>query len=232
MTTSGFDGFPTDLMLFLDDLAVNNNRTWFEDNRDRYETSVIAPARAFVEALGDALEGVAPDVEADPRIDRSIFRMHRDTRFSKDKSPYKTHLAMFLWEGSARKMACSGFYVHIEPTKLVIGAGVYRFESDGMKQYRAAVDDEVRGAELQAIADRLAVSEVHLHGSHYKRVPRGFEKDHPRADLLRHNGLFAIAYEDVPPEALHTAECVDWMTERLVPVAPLHRWLVDTLEGA
>jgi uncharacterized protein (TIGR02453 family) len=118
---SGFEGFPEETVTFLSDLAKNNKKTWFDAHKNDYERFLVWPARAFTEAIGERLITVVPGIIAEPRINGSIFRIYRDTRFSKDKTPYKTHLGIFCWDGSGPKMECPGFYFHLEPPNLLLG---------------------------------------------------------------------------------------------------------------
>ena len=102
-----FDGFPKKGVEFLRQLSEHNDREWFSQHKDEYNEYLLAPARDFVTALGERLRKISPGIIADPRTDRSIFRINRDTRFAKDKSPYKTHLGIFFWEGNLQKMECA-----------------------------------------------------------------------------------------------------------------------------
>jgi uncharacterized protein (TIGR02453 family) len=229
MTDHAFEGFPEDVLPFFQELSQNNTREWFEEHRDRYENAVLEPSRRLVEALGDRLRRHRPEIVADPRINQSLFRIFRDTRFSKDKTPLKTHLAVWLWEGARPRMECPGFYVHIEPESFLVGAGIYRFTPPLLETYRKAVDDQRSGRRLiRAIEDVLVHGDYELGGRHYKRVPRGFSADHPRADLLRHNGLY-LGRETLPPPQLHTPALVDVIVDECLNMMPLHLWLVDEL---
>jgi len=120
----GFNGFSGRTVEFFKELAVNNNKVWFEEHRQDYETYVLKPARSFIEGMGQLLSSVSPGVHADARVNKSLFRINRDTRFSKDKSPYKTHLGIWFWEGDGPRMECSGYYFHLEPHKLMLAAGI------------------------------------------------------------------------------------------------------------
>lgn len=222
--TSGFTGFPTGTVTFFEELSAHNERAWFEANKARYEADVLDPARSFVSAMGQRLAPLAPGIVADGRTNRSVFRIYRDTRFSKDKTPYKTHLGLWLWEGDRPRMECSGFYFHLEPPKLMVGAGLYQFSKPMLQAYRDAVDEDPAGGELAAIAADLVASGATLGGQSYARVPNGYAKDHPRADLLRHGGLYAGIEVPIPPE-LHQPALVDWCAERFERLVPLHRWL-------
>ena len=98
-----FNGFPKEGLKFLANLKKNNTKLWFEQHREDYNEFVLGPARDFVVAMGDKLKKISPKIIADPRIDKSIFRIYRDTRFSKDKSPYKTNIGIYFWEGKSKK---------------------------------------------------------------------------------------------------------------------------------
>src|SRR3970282_3008545 len=107
--------FPFEAIKFLSKLKRNNNKDWFESHRDEFNNSVLEPAQEFVVVLGELLRTFVPGIIAIPKTDKSIFRLHRDVRFSKDKAPYKTNLGILFWEGDRKKMDCPGFYFHAEP---------------------------------------------------------------------------------------------------------------------
>jgi len=225
-TTESFGGFPKGAVGFFRGLARHNDKQWFDEHRADYDDCVLDPARGFVTAMGAALCKVSPGVQADPRVNGSIFRINRDTRFSKDKTPYKTHLGVFFWEGKRPRMECPGFYFHLEPPNLMIGAGLYHFPKDLLGPYREAVADEKRGAALaRAIKTVQAKGPYTLGGQHYKKVPRGFAADHPRADLLRHGGLYIGLQQKIPAE-LQSPKLIDWCLARYRHMAPVHRWLL------
>jgi uncharacterized protein (TIGR02453 family) len=108
-----FTGFPQKGLVFFKELAENNDKLWFDAHRGDYEHHVLGPARYFIVALGDRLKSIAPKIQADPRVNKTLFRINRDTRFRHDKTPYKTHLALWFWEGTRPRMECSGFYFHL-----------------------------------------------------------------------------------------------------------------------
>ena len=114
MSAAGRFSFPADTIEFLADLRRHNNKGWFDAHRDRYETAYVEPAKAFVEAAAPGLATIVPGITAEPRVLGSIFRIHRDTRFSTDKRPYKDHLDFWFWQG-ARKTAVSGLFLRVSP---------------------------------------------------------------------------------------------------------------------
>lgn len=226
MTDTAFAGFTKDTVRFFTGLRRHNDRDWFAAHRDMYESEVMAPARAFVVAMGERLRTIAPRIVAVPLVNKSIFRLNRDTRFSLDPSPYKTNLGLYFWEGTKGRMECPGFYFHLEPPDIFLGGGMYMFSESFMPRYRRAVVDPKLGAELRKIVTALAaVKGCEVGGTHYKRVPAGFDPGHPNAELLKHDGLYA-GWEAKLPEELYSARLLDYCFERYAPTLPLHRWLV------
>lgn len=221
-----FKGFPKKGITFLKKLSENNSKVWFEEHKKEYETSLVDPARAFVVALGERLRKTYPQVVADPRVNKSLFRINRDTRFSKDKTPYKTHLALLFWDDHQKRMEGPGFYFHLEPGRLMIAGGQHRFTKDLLEPYRQAVVNDGQGKKLVKIVKDLNASGTFtVGGEHYKTVPRGYDKEHPRAELLKYKGLFAGWEGKVPKEA-HSEKLVEFTAEKLLALKPLHRWLV------
>ena len=212
---SGFRGFPKDALAFFVELEANNNRPWWLENKERFEASVRDPMRALL----DELEPTYGTFHA--------FRMNRDVRFSKDKSPYKTaHAAMAETEGG------SSLYVHLSQTGLFIGAGVYHPARDQLARYREAVLDDGTGKDLERAVDsvRKAGIDVGPGEGSLATAPRGVPKDHARIELLRWKGC--IASRDVgAPAWIHTARAVKEVRNVWDQAAPLIEWL-DAHVGA
>ncbi len=229
-----FNGFPRDLPEFYRELSLNNDRGWFEENRQRYDRYVLRPAIAFVEAMGERLRLISPHIVADPRTSGagSIFRIYRDTRFSKDKTPFKTYLGIFFWEGSRNKMDNSGFYFHLAPTQLTLYAGIYEFPRDCLTTYRDAVVHPDHGDALrQAIQQVQAAGRYEIGGRHYKKTPAGYDPSHPNADYLLYRSLYASTGGDLPSQVFG-ADLLDYCLDRFTDMAPIHKWIVSVMEGA
>jgi uncharacterized protein (TIGR02453 family) len=221
-----FSGFTKETVRFFTALKKNNSRDWFAANRETYERHVMAPAKLFVAAMGERLRSIVPDVVAVPSVNKSIFRINRDTRFSLDPSPYKTNLGLYFWDGARSRMESAGFYVGLEPPDIMLGGGMYVIPDALLGRYRKAVVDPKRGAELAKIVAALrAIPGCAVEGAHYKRVPAGFDPGHNNAELLKHKGLYA-GFGTKVPEEFFSADFVDYCMERFEPVAPLHRWLM------
>ncbi|MBN1223511.1 MAG: DUF2461 domain-containing protein [Candidatus Aminicenantes bacterium] len=222
-----FQGFHHETVSFFRKLKRNNNKAWFDNHRNDYEHYVLEPAKAFVVAMGEKLKRHLPAVKAEPKLNRSIFRIYRDTRFSPDKTPYKTHLGLFFWEGAPSRMECPGFYFHLESDKLILGAGIYMFSPKSLTAYRKAVVDPELGLQLRGIIKKIErVKGFQLGGKQYKRVPSGYDPGHSNADLLLHNSLHA-GYESQIPEELFSNDIVDFCWQKFRPFIPLHKWLVS-----
>ena len=228
-----FSGFSPMTVRFFKDLARHNSKEWFEQHRDEYETTVLSPAKAFVTAMGERLRREVPNIRAEPRVNGSIFRIFRDVRFSKDKSPYKTNLGIYFWQGNRSRWECSGFYFHLEPPILLLGAGVYKFSPHLLDRFRRAAADPETGDELVEIISAIAdLKGYTIGGKAYKRIPPGL--DAPSAEaaaLLLHGGLWAGV--EVPiPDVFYSPQLIDYCSKRFLPLLPLHRWLMSLTTGA
>lgn len=220
---TAFQGLTEETIQFLVDLEANNERDWFQAQKARYKRAFEEPAKALVTALGRRLqEDISEEIHAEPRVNGSIFRLQRDTRFSKDKTPYKAHLDLMFWQGEGRSREKAAYFFRLTPTHLTLGAGKHAFSKEELTRYREAVD--TAGESLEALAQELRGQGYRVDGSHYKRVPKGFAKDHPHEALLRHNGLHAW-HESEHPDALDSPAFVEHCLAILSPLAPMMTWL-------
>ncbi|MGI9646468.1 MAG: DUF2461 domain-containing protein [Ilumatobacteraceae bacterium] len=222
-----FTGFGPDALDFLDGLAADNSKSYFGANRAVYDHQVAGPMKSLVVAVGDGLrERVSPAVEAEPKVGKSLFRINRDLRFSKDKTPYNPYVDAVFWEGSLPRTS-PGFILRIGADALVVGAGVFGLSGDRLARYRDAVVDDATGAELEATigASRRAVKGATLSEPQRKRVPAGYPSDHSRADLLCFDGLH-LSVETTPPASITSARFVPWLLDRYEKLAPFEQWLV------
>lgn len=224
--TTMFDGFDAKGLAVLADLEHTNTKEFFDAHRDRFREGVVEPAKALVVDLGERLRRtVAPELVAEPRVNGSLFRINRDIRFSADKSPYKTHQAIFLWEGDDKKTS-PGFYLSVSGHEVGVGVG-YMGIGD-LDRWRSAIaDDETGEAFIAALGHATStLPDVTTNEPDLKRVPRPYPADHPRARWLRHKGFHASLREPLPDSVTEPA-FVDWCATRCEAFGPLHRWLVD-----
>jgi uncharacterized protein (TIGR02453 family) len=230
MPDKKFDGFSKETITFLKGLEKNNNKAWFDKNRDQYDSEVMDRAKAFVEAMGEKVHTLSPGVEADPRVNRSIFRINRDTRFSKDKSPYKTWLAIRFWEGPSPKVSPC-FYFHLSSKDLMLGYGMYGMDKKYLEAYRKSIDNPRLAKELDQIIKNLAKKKIKIEGKTYKQVPRGYDKDHKYAELLKYSGLYAGKNVKYPKE-LYSKSLVTYCMREFKKYTDLHQWLVKMVKRA
>jgi uncharacterized protein (TIGR02453 family) len=181
---SPFPGFPKEGLAFLRELKKNNSREWFQPRKEQYETLVRAPMIALIEALNRDMRGFAPEHVDEPK--KVIYRLYRDTRFSNDKTPYKTHIAAVFPRRGQDRHSGAGFYFAVSPEHLDIGGGVYMPQPAALYAIRERI-----AANPAAFRKLIAAAPVKkllgtLDGEQLKRVPKGFDPDHPAADLLRY----------------------------------------------
>jgi uncharacterized protein (TIGR02453 family) len=231
-----FGGFSADGLLFLQELATNNNRDWFEAHKQTYLDRIISPAQVFVTALGERLRTLSPDISYDTRTNGagSITRIYRDIRFSADKSPYKTNLGMTFGPTAVRKGTCAGYMVHVDATGAAVYTGMHMFAKPHLEAFRAAVVDEALGTDLEAAIAAVSTTGAYtVGGETLKRVPAGFDADQPRVRLLRYTGLYAYS-QRIDPVVVSSPQLVDACFEHCRGMLPLYQWLgrLDVPAGA
>jgi uncharacterized protein (TIGR02453 family) len=185
-TTQPFTGFQLEAIQFLADLAANNERTWFQPRKADYERLLKEPLESLCTALAQRFEARGIPLRADPA--RSPFRIYRDVRFSKDKSPYKTNVgASFPWAGDGE--GAGGGYFHLAPGEVFVGGGMWHPEPTKLNAFRRLVDKDP--GRVHAVIDDPAFVGAfgQVSGERLTRVPQGYRADHPDADLLRLKGV-------------------------------------------
>ena len=206
-----FMGFGTGVVAFYEELARHNSREWWLANKARYEDEARRPMEELLEDLSTEFG------------EAKLFRPNRDTRFSKDKTPYKTSIAAMVPQDGG------SLYLSLSAEGLHIGGGAYHLERDALARYRSAVDDERSGTALEAVAAELRTAKVDVtsHTS-LKTAPRGYPTDHPRIDLLRQDGIIGMITH--PPRGwLHTPKAKEKVAEGWRTLRPLNAWLAQHL---
>jgi len=182
--------FTPALFRFLRDLQANNTREWFGANRDRYEAEVRGPALDFVVDVAPRLERISRHFVADPQPSGgSLFRIHRDTRFSKDKSPYKTYTGMQFRHELGKDAHAPGFYLHLEPEAVFVGSGIWHPDAPTLARIREAIADD---AKAWRVGKRVGGG-FELAGDSLKRAPAGYDLDHPLIEDLRRKDFICVA---------------------------------------
>ncbi|MBI4458606.1 MAG: DUF2461 domain-containing protein, partial [Acidobacteria bacterium] len=184
MSPKAFPGFPPQALLFLRNLKKHNHRAWFQSHKQTYEQSVKAPMVELVLSLGEAFRRFAPEMVADPRV--SLYRIYRDTRFSRDKSPYKTQAAAVFPVRGLPKNSGPGLYFHISPEEVLIGGGIYMPDPLLLRAVRERIAAFPR--EFLSIVEgkRFRKAFGELEGAQLQGMPKGFPADHKAAEYLRY----------------------------------------------
>lgn len=222
-----FTGFPQQGLQFLHDLEQNNDKQWFAENKQTYEGKLLAPAKAFVLSLGTKLQAISSGICYDTSSNGSgtLMRIYRDTRFSADKTPYKTNISGLFWEGAGKKTEHPAFGFQLTANQIELIAGIFAFPKPMLAAYREAVLDDKLGSALQdAVTAVTQNKQYQILGEHYKRVPKGFDPEHPRADLLRYNGLYAHPIQ--VKADLTSPDLVDSCMKHFQTMAPIQQWLL------
>ncbi len=208
---------------FLQDIRENNNKEWFENNRYRYDEFILNPSRAFVVEFGEHLQALVPNIKAIPKINASLFRIFRDVRLSKDKTPLKSRIGIVFWRGSGKRLQSASFYLHFSPDELLFASGIRGFSKDSLEGYRAYIKNERHAQSLETIMIRLKEKGYAFPEPHYKRYPRGFDKDMPYAHLSLYAAMFA--YKVLEPEMIYHDKLIDEAFKVYEDLLPLFEWI-------
>ncbi|MCA9792777.1 MAG: TIGR02453 family protein [Candidatus Eremiobacteraeota bacterium] len=207
-----------ELFDFFRELKENNNREWFEANKKRYHQQVRDPLLGFVEAFAPHLESISPHFLAEPRANGgSMFRIYRDVRFSKNKSPYKTHAALQFRHEAGRDVHAPGFYLHLEPGNVFCGAGLWRPDSRALNYIRQAIDEK------QADWKKAIRGNFRIEGDSLKRPPRGFSPDHPLIEALKRKDHVAVV--DLDEKLASSSKFLETFTVHCQEFSALMRFL-------
>ena len=223
-----FSGFPEGGLLFLRELAQHNDRDWFEAHRVAWDEGIVPAMLAWCGELAGRLRDAMPALVFQPRVGGSLYRLNRDTRFSRDKRPYRTHTAALLWEGGDKHDA-PGVYLQISPAEVLFGGGIYAFEEARLDRYRKLLHGEESLGRLQKALAHARKAGLKIEGGEkLLRPPRGFDPEGPLAELSKLKGL-TVLKKARPAAWLHTPEALDRSETIARAYAPLHAWLRDEL---
>ena len=221
MARSTFPGFPDEGLDFFRGLARNNRREWFQPRKHIFETHLKQPMRELVMEVNREMSRFAPEYVTDP--DKAIYRIYRDTRFSKDKTPYKDHIAASFHRRAANVHGEAGFYFGISHKEVAVGGGVYMPAPETLQAIRKHV--ATHHAEFRKLIRARTVRELlgEMHGEQLSRVPKGYTPDHPAADLVRYKQF--LFYIELPPDLAPTKELQREIVRRFRAITPFLRFL-------
>ena len=222
-----FSGFPKDSIKFFRQLAKNNNREWFAENKSRYEKVVLEPALELVTTMQGSLKKVSRHFLAVPkRSGGSLMRIYRDTRFSKDKTPYKTNLGVHFRHEAGKDVHAPGFYFHIDKDKVFVGAGIWKPDSQTLNMIRTLIDDDQK--RWKRVKNGKAFKQTfERQGESLKRPPRGFEVEHPLLEDLKRKDHFGLA--NLNHDDIYSPELPEILVKHFKTAMPFVRFLCDAI---
>ena len=224
-----FKGFGKKSLEFLRSIKKNNNKEWFEAHRTEYENQILNPSRAFVVEMGEHLQALEPTINAEPKINKSLYRIYRDTRrMGANKEPIKHRIGVIFWQGNNKRMQSSAFYMHFSPDELMVAVGVRWFEKPMLDAYREYITDDTKRQELVDILNVIkskGKGYTHLEKG-YKRFPRGFNADMPNADMSLYKGM--ATFKVLDPNLITDGEkLINTLYEIYEDMLPLQQFMYE-----
>jgi uncharacterized protein (TIGR02453 family) len=219
--------FSPEFFDFLVELKENNTREWFQDNKERYVTDVREPLLGFISDFAGPLKAISPNFVADPRPSGgSMFRIYRDVRFSKDKKPYKTHAAAQFRHRSGRDAHAPGFYLHLEPGSVFVGAGSWHPAPDALAGIRGAIVEQP--SRWRSVVNDPEFRKHHrLGGESLQRPPRGYDPEHPLIDEIKRKDFICV--EEFTQAAACRAGFIDRVEASCRAAGPFVRFLTEAV---
>lgn len=219
--------FGPSLLTFLRELDRNNTRTWFERNKHRYEAEVREPALEFIRLMVPRIQKISKHlVASDKKVGGSLMRVHRDVRFSRDKRPYKTNLGIQFRHAAGKDVHAPGFYFHVDPKSVFLGAGMWHPEPDALASIRDAIVDDPKAyrAALRAKALKAGFA---LEGESLTRAPKGYDPEHPLIDALRLKDHIAVL--NLKTKDATRPDLVDYVAGQLAATKPFMAFLTKAV---
>ena len=223
-----FQGFPKDFFVFFEDLKSNNNRIWFNENKSRYYSSVVDPISEFIVCMAPRLRKISRHYVADSRAHGgSMFRIYRDTRFSKDKTPYKTHAGVQFRHEAGKDAHAPGFYIHLAGDGIFYGGGVWNPAGPQLNQIRDYIADNARSW-ARIVNARKVKDAGGIRGDSLKRPPRGFDAQHVHIEDLKRKSFYVMT--EAATEKAFEPDFIDAVTEGFRRAMPLNRFIAGALD--
>ncbi len=202
-----FKGFSKKTLPFLESIRKNNNKEWFSAHKKEYEELILNPSRTFVTEMGEHLQALEPPINAIPKINKSLYRIYRDSRRPNALAmPIKERIGVIFWQGSAKRMQSSSFYLHFSPQELYVAAGVRWFEKPMLDAFRKTIKNDNKRARLAEILKEIKAKDngyTYLEKG-YKRYPKGFSADMKNADLSLYKGM--ATYKILDPHLIEDGD--------------------------
>ncbi len=224
-----FTAFPNASLDFLARIRRNNTKEWFEAHRNEYETLILQPCRSCVVELGEHLQALVPTVNAIPKVNGSLFRIYRDIRFSKDKTPIKSRIGLIFWQGRGKRMQSSAFYLHFSPDELFVAVGIRGFSKAMLACYREYIKEARHRDALRHILETMHAAGFLSVEPKYRRLPRGFDSSLKEEPLTRYDSMYVFML--LPPETIYSSNFISILYETYETMLPLQQWVYEMSLG-
>ncbi len=199
-----FNGFSKKGIEFLKELEKNNTKEWFELHRHIWQKEIKDVSSSFVLEMGETLQILLPEINFEPKVGKSLFKIYRDVRFSKDKTPIKSKIGHIFWQGTTHKMQSSSFYIHYNKNSYFIASGIRSFKPELLKKYRQYIMIDSHAKELDGILKDIKSKGYDLPEFGFKRVPKNFDKESKLSYLSKYKSMFA--YKEFPIDDIFFSE--------------------------
>ena len=221
-----FNGFKKEGIEFLQKLEKNNSKVWFENHRHTWEDTILAPNKAFVEDMGDTLQILVPTIKALPKVSGSLFKIYRDTRFSKNKTPMKDKIGLLFWQGLGHRMQSSSFYMHYTKENYFVASGIRAFKAPLLKTYRNYIKNEKKRESLHQILEELQNKGYKYSPQKYIRVPKDFTGNETHLYLTKVDSMFAYIEYEIDND-FYSVKLLDKLFKIYDDMKDLQQWVYE-----
>ena len=220
-----FQGFPKEGLKFVDNIIINNSKTWLDAHRDDYEKYIVSPNKAYVQEMGEELQALVPNIHAIPKINKSLFTIYRDARFHK-LDPIKERIGIIFWQGATHRMQSASFYMHYDPFEIFIATGIRNFKPPLLATYREYIKKDAKREALHTILEELQAKGYSIPEPKYKRFPVGFDKEDNYSYLYKYASMYAFKNFDVD-NVFHSEKIIERNFRCYEEMLDLHQWVYE-----
>jgi len=218
-----FNGFPKEGLEFLSNIIKNNSKKWLDAHKGEYEKYILLPNRAYVEEMGEHLEILVPNINAIPKVGKSLFKIYRDARFH-PHDPIKERIGIIFWQGAGHRMQSSSFYMHYDPSEIFVATGIRTFKPTLLKAYREYIQNDTLRKELHQILQDLHSKGFSLPEPKYKRMPKGCDAEDTHSYLYLMGQIYCFK-TFVPDETFYSEDIIYRNFEIYKESLALAQWL-------
>ena len=220
------EGFKKEAITYLEELSLNNSKEWFELHKQEYIKFIKEPTEYFVQDMGEHLQVLTPSINFRPKVGGSLFKIYRDVRFSKNKTPMKSRIGILFWQGNSHRMQSSAFYMHFNKQEIFYAVGLRKFKTPLLKAYREYIKIEKNAKKLEKILHDIEAKGYDVIQPHYKRYPTGFDKENKYAYLSLYNGMCGSKIFKID-DVFYSPEIIDRSFKVFEDMSRLQEWVYN-----